>query len=95
MLPKVEPQLSNAIVKNFEQFQDDFNTSTDMEFVEKAIRETIMNSMKLLKACLRKLHTLGVARCVNKRAHTRLSSRDTFRGSTPQALKIVWKDIKV
>ena len=28
MLPKAEPQLSNAIVKNFEQFQDDFTAQT-------------------------------------------------------------------
>ena len=46
----------------------------------KLLIQTIMNSMKLLKVCLSKLHTLGAARYVNTRAQT----RGTLRASTPQ-----------
>ena len=73
MLPKDEPVLSNADVKNFEKFQDIFNCSTGMVSVEKAINknnhelnETIDSLLLSLKASYRHLGLQVCAKCVER-----------------------------
>ena len=48
MLLKAEPVLSNADFENFEKFQDVFNTSTEMEFVEKASNHELNKTIESL-----------------------------------------------
>ena len=64
VLPNAEPILSNVDVTNFEKFQEVFNTSTDMEFLKKAINTNNHELNETIESLLKQVRdTWGCKMC--------------------------------